>query len=91
MALEGFPITRRGFTKLAGAAALASGTGLLPGISLAANPTGKALYGLSAFGDLKYGPDYKHFDWVNPDAPKGGTFNFSPGYWYFNQNAHYGR
>ncbi|MFT3733389.1 MAG: extracellular solute-binding protein [Hyphomicrobium sp.] len=21
----------------------------------------------------KYGPDFKHFDWVNPDAPKGGT------------------
>jgi len=29
-------------------------------------------HGLSAFGDLKYGPDFKHFDYVNPDAPKGG-------------------
>ena len=28
--------------------------------------------GLSAFGDLKYPPDFKHFDYVNPDAPKGG-------------------
>ncbi|NJO22848.1 MAG: hypothetical protein HC868_07750 [Sphingomonadales bacterium] len=29
-------------------------------------------HGLSTFGDLKYGPDFKHFDYVNPDAPKGG-------------------
>ncbi len=30
-------------------------------------------HGLSSFGDLKYGPDFKHFDYVNPQAPKGGT------------------
>jgi microcin C transport system substrate-binding protein len=30
-------------------------------------------HGLSAFGDLKYGPDFKHFDYVNAQAPKGGT------------------
>ena len=30
-------------------------------------------YGLSAFGDLKYPRDFKHFDYVNPDAPKGGS------------------
>ncbi len=29
-------------------------------------------HGLSTFGDLKYPPDFKHFDYVNPDAPKGG-------------------
>ena len=29
-------------------------------------------HGLSVFGDLKYGPDFKHLDYVNPDAPKGG-------------------
>jgi microcin C transport system substrate-binding protein len=29
-------------------------------------------HGLSAFGDLKYPPDFKQFDYVNPDAPKGG-------------------
>jgi ABC-type oligopeptide transport system substrate-binding subunit len=32
-------------------------------------------HGLSAFGDLKYGPDFKHFDYVNPDAPKGGRLS----------------
>ncbi len=29
-------------------------------------------HGLSAFGDLKYPADFAHFDYVNPDAPKGG-------------------
>jgi microcin C transport system substrate-binding protein len=29
-------------------------------------------HGLSAFGDLKYPADFKHFDYVNPDAPRGG-------------------
>lgn len=31
------------------------------------------IHGLSSFGDLKHGPDFKHFDYVNPAAPKGGT------------------
>ena len=30
-------------------------------------------HGLSLFGDLKYKPDFKHFDYVNPNAPKGGN------------------
>src|SRR5437773_5148460 len=34
-------------------------------------------YGLSLFGELKYGPDFKNFDYVNPNAPKGGTMKFS--------------
>lgn len=29
-------------------------------------------HGLSAFGDLKYPASFRHFDYVNPDAPKGG-------------------
>lgn len=29
-------------------------------------------HGLSVFGDLKYKADFKHFEYVNPDAPKGG-------------------
>src|SRR5579863_3473326 len=39
-----------------------------------AQETTKTTHGLSLFGDLKYGPDFAHFDYVNPDAPKGGTF-----------------
>jgi len=30
-------------------------------------------FGISAFGDLKYKKDFKHFDYVNPNAPKGGV------------------
>ncbi len=30
-------------------------------------------HGISIFGDLKYGPDFERFDYVNPDAPKGGV------------------
>lgn len=29
-------------------------------------------HGLSAFGDLKHPPNFTHFDYVNPNAPKGG-------------------
>jgi microcin C transport system substrate-binding protein len=30
-------------------------------------------HALSLFGDIKYPADFKRFDYVNPDAPKGGT------------------
>jgi microcin C transport system substrate-binding protein len=30
-------------------------------------------HGLSLFGDLKYQPGFSRFDYVNADAPKGGT------------------
>jgi microcin C transport system substrate-binding protein len=36
----------------------------------AAEPAWK--HGLSLFGDVKYPQDFKHFDYVNPAAPKGG-------------------
>jgi microcin C transport system substrate-binding protein len=35
-------------------------------------------HGLSSFGDLKYPADFKHFDYVNPDAPKGGRLATMP-------------
>lgn len=60
---------------------------LLPSRVFAASPTETPLHGLSAFGDLKYAAGFKHFDYVNPDAPKGGTFNFAPTNWVFNQNT----
>jgi microcin C transport system substrate-binding protein len=39
---------------------------------------GPERHGLSAFGDLKYPADFQHFDYVNPAAPKGGTFSQVP-------------
>lgn len=42
-------------------------------ISMAASAAwAEGRHGLSAFGDLKYPPDFKNFEYVNPDAPKGG-------------------
>jgi len=32
-------------------------------------------HGVSTFGELKYPADFEHFDYVNPAAPKGGTFS----------------
>ena len=34
-------------------------------------------HGLSLFGDLKYGPEFVHFDYVEPNAPKGGTLHLA--------------
>jgi microcin C transport system substrate-binding protein len=33
----------------------------------------EATHGISMYGDLKYAPGFEHFDYVNPDAPKGGV------------------
>ncbi len=49
-------------------------------ISLAALPVlagSKISHGDSLHGGLKYPADFKHFDYVNPDAPKGGTLRLS--------------
>ena len=43
-------------------------------------------HGISAFGDLKYPPDFKHFDYVDPNAPKGGVFSHIGPTRAFNQN-----
>ncbi len=36
-------------------------------------PVTTVSHGISLYGDMKYGPDFRNFDYVNPDAPKGGT------------------
>jgi microcin C transport system substrate-binding protein len=53
---------------------LAAGAGL-PAAHAAGDTT--VSHGLSLFGDLKYKPDFKNFDYVNPEAPKGGTVKYS--------------
>ncbi|MFP4126039.1 MAG: extracellular solute-binding protein [Alphaproteobacteria bacterium] len=45
--------------------------------SLAAVPTAaghaaEPRHGASMYGELKYGPDFEHFDYADPDARKGG-------------------
>ena len=58
--------------------------------ALALHRTGRAdsreRHGISAFGDLKYPADFPHFDYVNPDAPKGGAFSMIGANRQFNQN-----
>jgi microcin C transport system substrate-binding protein len=69
------PMVRVGFRHLvllASLIALAAGAQTQARASDA--PDG-ARHGLSAFGALKYPPDFAHFDYVNPDAPPGGRMS----------------
>jgi microcin C transport system substrate-binding protein len=34
-------------------------------------------HGYSFYGDLTYPPDFEHFSYVNPNAPKGGEISFA--------------
>ena len=38
-----------------------------------------AAHAYAQFGDVKYPPGFTHFDYVNPDAPKGGEIRLVPG------------
>jgi len=35
---------------------------------------GKPVPAMALYGEPKYAPDFTHFDYANPDAPKGGTY-----------------
>ncbi len=44
-------------------------------VTLASNESlwaSERVHGYSLLGELKYSPDFEHFDYVNPEAPKGG-------------------
>jgi microcin C transport system substrate-binding protein len=69
-------LSRRHVLK-SGAAALATPAATIAG-GLFAPPAAFAQgrewkHGLSLFGDLKYPAGFKHFDYVNPNAPKAGA------------------
>ncbi|MCP1198749.1 extracellular solute-binding protein [Notoacmeibacter sp. MSK16QG-6] len=81
---SGFQATRR--SVLTGAAALSIAP-LLPRTLFAETPRDQPLHGLSAFGELKYGLDFTHFDFANPDAPKGGRISFQAPNWIGNQST----
>ncbi|HET6221811.1 MAG TPA: ABC transporter substrate-binding protein, partial [Dongiaceae bacterium] len=40
--------------------------------TLRAQTASKTFHALSLLGEPKYGPDFPHLDYVNPQAPKGG-------------------
>lgn len=72
-------ITRRDLLLTGTAAAALPALGSVAGVPVigaaqaqsASEPTWR--HALSLFGDIKYPADFKRFDYVNPDAPKGGV------------------
>jgi microcin C transport system substrate-binding protein len=69
-------ITRRHLLQSAAFAAIAPALGAatgLPAYAQAAEGEPAWRHALSLFGDIKYPADFKRFDYVNPDAPKGGV------------------
>lgn len=48
--------------------------------------SGIRVHGHSLVAPLRYGPDFPKFDYVNPDAPKGGTVHYDVGPRFDNLN-----
>jgi len=73
-------LSRRSVLRVTAATVAAPALGILG----AASPIGRASgetqiwrHALSLFGDIKYPEGFKHFDYVNPNAPQGGTLRQS--------------
>ena len=47
------------------------------GFAAGVDAASRTSHGVSLFGGLKYGPDFTHFEYVNPDAPKGGRLRLA--------------
>ncbi len=65
-----YPTRRNVLVLTAGVAAAV----LRPGAPAIANDVIES-HGLSSFGELAYPPDFQHFRYVDPNAPKGGSFS----------------
>jgi len=74
-------LTRRTILRIGSLALAAPAAGILealPGTAQTAPaPSRNWRHGLSLFGDLHYPDGFQRFDYVNPDAPKGGTVRLS--------------
>ncbi|MFL5089901.1 MAG: extracellular solute-binding protein [Xanthobacteraceae bacterium] len=77
-------VSRRQALTIAAGAAAGAFTGLVS--APAAADDDREVHGISAFGDLKYAPDFHHFDYVDPNAPKGGLFSQIGPSRQYNQN-----
>jgi len=64
---------RNGAIRVMGLAVICLFVIALSGTSAHALVRGKPVHGLSLYGEPKNGPDMTHFDFVNPNAPKGGV------------------
>ena len=66
-------ISRRTLLQLASLTPFAK----ITGVSQAFADDKQFRHALTLFDDIKYGPDFKNFDYVNPGAPKGGKVRLS--------------
>ncbi|SFO48272.1 microcin C transport system substrate-binding protein [Bradyrhizobium sp. Ghvi] len=72
-------ITRRDLLLTGAAASALPALGSAAGVPLVGSAEAQSAgdlpwrHALSLFGDIKYPADFKRFDYVNPDAPKGGV------------------
>jgi microcin C transport system substrate-binding protein len=81
---------RRGHRLLSRRQTLAWGAGAVAASAVGFSPghaeADAERHGISAFGDLKYPTDFAYFDYVDPQAPKGGLFSQLGPTQLFNQN-----
>ena len=73
MKLSRRTLLRSGAAALVAPAAVIDPLGQIAGSGAARADEKVWRHGLSLFGDLKYPAGFKQFDYVNPNAPKGGT------------------
>jgi microcin C transport system substrate-binding protein len=72
-------ITRRQLLQSSAFAAMTPALGAASGLPITSSAQAQSAtepvwrHGLSLFGEIKYPVDFKRFDYVNPDAPKGGV------------------
>ncbi len=78
------PLSRRTLMKLASLVPAAK----IVGVSIAAAEDQRFVHALSNFGDIKYPADFRHFDYVNPLAPKGGKVRIALVRTFDSLNAH---
>lgn len=79
-------VSRRYVLALGAGSALGAALGVTPLRGARASEAETVSHGISAFGDLKYPADFRQFDYVNVDAPKGGTFSLIPSNKGYNQS-----
>ena len=63
--------------RIIAAFAVATALALPASLTSAQDQTVHKAHAIAMHGEPKYGPDFEHFDFVNPNAPKGGTLRLS--------------